>query len=61
MKDQWSGKTLRALRLTKLAEPNRSSISLAVLPAICSSAIRRYPRSQKLGPTGSWKSSLDTR
>src|SRR4051812_39302257 len=40
MNDQWSGKTLRALRLTNAAEWNRSSISLATPPPIRSSAIR---------------------
>ena len=55
--DQWSGNTLRVLRRTKLAEPNRSSISFAAWPACCSRVVMAsYPRSQKLGPTGPLKS-----
>src|SRR3954454_24543562 len=39
MKDQWSGNTLRALRLTKFADPSRSSTQFAVPPTARSACV----------------------
>ena len=62
---QWSGKTFRSSVRRPLAAWNRSSSSAPCFPSgfgmVSRPSLVTHPRSQKLGPTGSWKSLWATR